>query len=342
MGFAAGLSQRTGVLLLHAFGGFGSCNRQTSGGKMARHLLSISDLTQEDFLDLINRSVLFGRSSNSQAREWHGRNIGIHFRKTSTRTRTSFIVATTRLGGFPVVYGPNDLQTNTGETMGDTVRVLSGYLDALVLRTAGEPEELRAMAQLDCMPIVNAMTVDEHPTQALSDLAMITRHFGQLRGLRLLYLGEGNSTAASLALAVSRIAGMELMLVTPVGYGLMPSIVAKVRAFSGRFGGIVTEEHAMSEISQAFDVVYTTRWQTTGTTKKDPLWRDHFTPFRVDESLMARVGKGEGTVFMHDLPAMRGEDCDGAVLEGPQSIAFQQAQQKLYTAMSVLEWCVSA
>jgi ornithine carbamoyltransferase len=213
-----------------------------------------------------------------------------------------------------VLYGPHDLQTNTGETIGDTVRVLSGYLDALVVRTAAEPEELCTMAELDCMPIVNAMTADEPPTQAISDLAMITRHFGHLRGLRLLYVGEGNNTAASLALAVSRIAGMELTLVTPAGYGLMPSIVAKVRALSGRFGGMVTEEHATSRISPAFDVVYTTRWQTTGTIKSDPRWRKHFAPFRADELLMARR---EGTVFMHDLPAIRGEDCDGAVLEGP-------------------------
>ncbi len=197
------------------------------------------------------------------------------------------------------------------------------------------------MAALSRMPIVNAMTADEHPTQAISDLAMMTRHFGALDGLRVLYVGEGNNTAASLALAISRVSGMSLELLTPAGYGLAPPIVERVCALSREHGGAVVEHHDTVAAVGDFDVVYTTRWQTTGTEKADALWRERFAPFRVSAALMDRVGH-RTTVFMHDLPAVRGEDCDSEVLDGARSIAFEQARQKLFTAMAVLDWCIRA
>jgi ornithine carbamoyltransferase len=308
---------------------------------MARHVLRISDLDQDVFLNLIERSVAFSADPAGHSGILAGRSVGVYFRKTSTRTRASFIVGTSRLGGCPVALGPHDLQTNTGETISDTVRVLSGYLDALVVRTAGDPAELDIMASTNCIPIVNAMTADEHPTQAISDLAMLKRQFGTLGTLRVLYIGEGNNTAASLALAASRVAGMELVLATPPGYTLAPAIVERTRYLSGRFGGTVSEARFFPEACGSFDCIYTTRWQTTGTTKNDDLWRERFAPYRVSEQVMTTYGKPQGAVFMHDMPAVRGEDCDSAVLDGPQSIALQQAKQKLYTAMAVLEWCVS-
>jgi ornithine carbamoyltransferase len=303
-----------------------------------KHLLSIAHIDQGDFLDLIERSVAFAARRARTADRLAQRNIGIWFRKTSTRTRTSFIVATTRLGGFPVVFGPADLQTNTGESTEDTVRVLSEYLDALVVRTAADPRELQAMAALDRLSIVNAMTSDEHPTQAVSDLAMMTRRFGALNGLRVLYVGEGNNTAASLALAVSRIPGMTLALLTPDGYGLTAPLLARALELSREFGGEVSELHEIPPSAGPFDVVYTSRWQTTGTEKNDRVWRERFIPFRVSAALMDQLGD-KNAVFMHDLPAVRGEECDSSVLDGPQSIAFEQATQKLYTAMAVLDWC---
>jgi len=303
------------------------------------HLLRISDLDQEAFLNLVGKSVEMSTGNNDH-HSLTGRSVGIYFLKTSTRTRTSFIVATTRLGGFPVQFGPGDLQTNTGESMSDTVRVLSGYLDALVIRTAGDPALLDKLASENCLPIINAMTADEHPTQAISDLAMLTRQFGDLRGLRLLYVGEGNNTAASLALAVTRIRGMELLLVTPPGYALPASIQEKAQAQEDRFGGKFSQMHRLPEPSASFDCIYTTRWQTTGTSKSDSAWRECFAPYRVSEHVFETYARGANAVFMHDLPAVRGEDCDSAVLDGVRSIAFEQAKQKLYNAMAVLEWCI--
>jgi ornithine carbamoyltransferase len=185
------------------------------------------------------------------------------------------------------------------------------------------------------MSIINAMTDKEHPTQVFADLATIKEHFGHLDGLHILYLGEGNSTAAALALAVSKSPGMRLTLLTPEGYGLPQEIFAQAQISS-----LIEEYHNLDYLPKNVDVVYTTRWQTTGSTKNDPQWREKFEPFRVTQKLMNRVSKSAETIFMHDLPAVRGEDVTDEVLDGSQSIAFHQAKNKLFSAMAVLEWCI--
>lgn len=308
------------------------------------HLLSLWDIDQEVFGELIERSGRFAAGRQPDGQRLSGRSIGIEFRKTSTRTRTSFAVAAVRLGAHPMLYGPADLQTNTGESVEDTTRVLGGYLDALVIRTAANHEELVRMAGMNCLPIINAMSAEEHPTQGLSDLAMIKRHFHSFDGLRMVYMGEGNNTAVALALAVSRIAGMRLDLHLPAGFGFSSRVQRRIEELSGRYGGRVQVAERPFEYQPGeppVDIVYATRWQTTGTSKSDQAWREKFAPYRVTSTLMEQLGRRSQVVFMHDLPAVRGEDCDTAVLEGPGSIAFEQARQKLFTAMAVIDWCVA-
>jgi ornithine carbamoyltransferase len=309
-----------------------------------KHLLSLADLAQTDFEELLERSCRFVQAPPTQ-RRLVGRSVGIEFRKTSTRTRTSFAVAAVRLGAHPMVYGPADLQTNTGESIEDTTRVLGGYLDALVIRTAAGQSEMARMAKIDRLPIINAMSAEEHPTQALSDFAMIKREFGTLKELTVVYCGEGNNTAAALALGASRIPGMSLQLHLPPGFGLSAQVMRSVDELSSRYGGKVRVLDRPFEARSAVapvNVVYTTRWQTTGTSKSDELWREKFAPFRVTVAMMEQLTKRSTPVFMHDLPAARGEECDSAVLDGPGSIAFEQARQKLFTAMAVIDWCVES
>jgi len=305
-----------------------------SGG--VRHLLSIEDLSDGELHHLVERGAKFAGGDRPPA-TLAGRVVGIYFRKTSTRTRTAFSSGALRLGAQIVSYGPNDLQENTGESIEDTTRVLSGMLDALVARTAGSPEEMRVMAGQERMAVVNAMSADEHPTQAISDLTTMTCHFGRLERLRVLYVGEGNNTASALALALARYPGAELHLRTPSGYGLLPEKLGVASARAARSGARIEERHTMDDLPAGVDVVYTTRWQTTGTSKPDPDWRTVFEPYRVDERLMARL---PGAVFMHDLPAHRGEEVTAPVLEGASSVAFRQAENKLHSAMAVLEWCL--
>jgi ornithine carbamoyltransferase len=296
-------------------------------------LLTIDDLDDNDLRHLVARGAEF--SSGATAREaLRDRVVGIYFRRTSTRTRTAFSAGALRLGGQIVSYGPHDLQENTGETAQDTAAVLSGMLDVLVARTAGSRAELESYAAQRRMAVVNAMSEDEHPTQALTDLTTLHRRFGRVDGLRVLYVGEGNNTASALALALSRFDGTELHLRTPPGYGLDPRFLHTAEVSAKRGGARVVERHDMRDLP-AVDVVYTTRWQTTGTAKPDPHWRAVFAPFQVDDRVL-----GDTPVFMHDLPAHRGEEVTAEVIDGDRGIAFAQAENKFHSARAVLEWCV--
>jgi len=301
-----------------------------------RHLLSIEDLTDEDLRTIVARGARFRAGAARGERPLADDVVGVYFRKTSTRTRTAFSSGALRLGAQIVSYGPDDLQLNTGETYSDTGRVMSRMLDVLVARTAGDPGELRMLAAQDRMSVVNAMSADEHPTQALTDLTTLLGHFGRIDGMRVLYVGEGNNTAAALALALPRYAGTHLELRTPPGYGLTDDILAAASARAAGGTATISERHDMAELPGGFDVIYTTRWQTTGTNKPDPNWREIFAPFQVGVGLWAG---SPNAVFLHDLPAHRGEEVTAEVLDGPASIAFAQAENKMHSAMAVLEWC---
>lgn len=308
----------------------------------ARHVLSITDFGAENIARLVDRSLEFAAGDAVTDRPLAGKMVGLYFRGTSTRTRTAFTVAAQRLGAGTIAYGPHDLQLATGETITDTARVLSGFLDALVIRTNDKVSEMQEFASQDQMAIINAMSDTEHPTQAIADLTTMKEHFGRLDGLHVLYLGEGNNSASSLALAVSQTPGMKLTLLTPEGYGLDAASLSLAVNYGSEFGSRIEQHHDLSRLPRDVDVVYTTRWQTMGVPKSEPDWEKKFAPYTVTEELMAQVSKPAGTVFLHDLPAVRGADVVNEVLDGPQSLAFRQAQHKLTSAMSVLEWCITA
>lgn len=315
--------------------------RERETGNMSRrHLLSLASLAPSDISSIVDKTVQIASGQLEERGSLQDKTIGIYFRATSTRTRTSFTVGAMKLAASVITYGPYDLQTNTGESVQDTGRVLSGFLDALVVRSAGSGDELEALAEQNTMSVINAMSDSEHPTQALADLGTLKAHFGRLEGLHMLYLGEGNSTAAALALAISKLPAMRLTLMTPEGYGLAPERLREVQAFAKGSTSIIEEYHDLASLPRNVDVVYTARWQTTGSSKADPNWRAHFEPFRITGELMKDVSRPAGTIFMHDLPAVRGEDVTDEVLDGPQSIAFHQAKNKLFGAMAVLLWCL--
>lgn len=311
-------------------------------GKMARHLISIDDLSDAELRGIVDRGVHFAHTAESEladpSRALAGKVVGVYFRKTSTRTRTAFSSGALRLGAGLIAYGPDDLQLNTGESTEDTGRVMSLMLDVLVARTSGDPLEMRAWAEQRRMAVVNAMSADEHPTQALADLTTLARCFGAPDGLSVLYMGEGNNSAAALALGLTRYRGTRLELRTPPGYGLDKAVLERASAQAAAHRSSIAEFHDLENLSAEFDVVYTTRWQTTGTSKPDPDWRQIFAPFQVTADVMDRAG---AKVFLHDLPAHRGEEVTAEVLDGPSSLAFEQAGNKLHSAMAVLEWCAA-
>jgi ornithine carbamoyltransferase len=300
-----------------------------------RHLITLDALDQAALRQLVDRAAAFAAGTRPEP-SLCGRIVGLYFKATSTRTRTAFSAAALRLGAQIISYGPGDLQLNTGETVEDTARVLSGMIDILVARTAGPDVEIRDFAAQPWMAVVNAMSEGEHPTQAVTDLATIQNAFGGVDSIRMLYVGEGNSTAAALALGLARYRNAHLELRTPPGYGVPAATLQAARTAATATNTTIVERHDMDDVDIDADVVYTTRWQTTGTTKPDPNWREMFAPFRLSAELL---DANPIAVVMHDLPAHRGEEIDAEALDGPRSIAFTQAQGKLTGAMAVLEWC---
>ena len=194
------------------------------------------------------------------------------------------------------------------------------------------------MTRQNEMAIINAMSACEHPTQSIADLVTMKETFGRLNDIHVLYLGEGNNTAVALALAMAQIKGMRLTVATPEGYGLPESVMSRAAELAGPTGSVITQIHDLDELPRDVDVVYTARWQTMGVPKAEVGWEAKFAPYKVSAALMQHVSKSAKTVFMHDLPAVRGGDVDDEVLDGPQSRAFRQAYHKMTSAMSVLEW----
>lgn len=306
-----------------------------------RHVLSLADVGPDGLAEMIDDALAIAAGRTAADLPLAGKIAGIYFRGTSTRTRTAFTVGAMKLGAHVVTYGPNDLQLVTGESIQDTARVLANYLDFLVIRTNESVEEMRTLAAQSEMSVINAMSEYEHPTQAVADLVTIREALGRLHDTHVLYIGEGNNSAAALALAVAMTEGMRLTLVTPEGYGLPRETHEAAGAFARRSGATVEEHHDVETLPRGVDVVYTTRWQTMGAPKADPDWQMKFEPFRVTRELMSRVSKPSGTIFLHDLPAIRGSEVVDEVLDGPQSLAFRQALHKLTGAMAVLKWCAA-
>jgi ornithine carbamoyltransferase len=268
--------------------------------------------------------------------------VGILFLGPSTRTRTAFTTGALHLGASTIAYGREDLQLSTGEPFRDTGRVLAGFLDHLVVRTNRDHQDIVALAEQNQMSVINAMSDREHPTQAIGDLALIEEKLGRLHGVHLLYLGEGNNTAVALAFAAAQVRGMRLDIFTPAGFGIAPELLAAAQRLAGDNGSIVEQCHDTHELPTDVDVIYTTRWQTMGVPKAMVDWREAFRPFAVTRGLLRRVSKRDGTIFLHDLPAVRGEEVEAEVIDGDQSVVFRQAQYKLFGAMAVLEWAAMA
>ncbi|GAA2219300.1 ornithine carbamoyltransferase [Streptomyces indiaensis] len=302
-------------------------------------VFSLSELDGKHLDALVRRSCDFFAARGDHDRPLRDTIAGILFTKTSTRTRTAFTTAALRLGAQVISYGPHDLQLETGESLEDTGRVFGRMLDLLVARTAGPVEQLRTLSRYGGIPVVNAMGQEEHPTQGVCDLATINLHFGAVEGVKVLYVGEGNNSAVALAHGLAHYPGTELTLLTPPGYGVPEHELAAARSRAGANGSVLRQTHSLDEAPDAVDVVYTTRWQTTGTSKPDADWRELFRPYYIDEAFM---GRRPGAVLMHDLPAHRGDEISAGVLEGERTLAWTQAEMKLTSAMAVLESLATA
>lgn len=262
-----------------------------------------------------------------------GKRLALVFTAPSTRTRASFWSAACALGFDVTHFGPLDLQLSTGETWRDTGMVLAQYVDSIAVRTNGPQWQLEELAEV--LPAtINALTYEEHPTQAVADACALREHFGRLEGLAIAYLGPVNNTARALAILCSKTSGMTLDLYSPEGSGLDADELSNLNDHLAL--GAVRQWDCLPDSPSQVDVVYTTRWQSMGENPKAPDWKRLFAPFAVDESTLRKFGGATPAMFMHDLPAVRGLEVTSQVLDGPKSLTSIQARHKRSAAAASL------
>jgi ornithine carbamoyltransferase len=302
----------------------------------ARHYLTVDSLSREELehvLDLADKLKAERRLRD----DLRGRSIGMIFEKPSTRTRVSFQVAITELGADAVVLSASELQLGRGETIEDTARVLSRYLHALVVRTFAQ-SRLEALAKAGNIPVINALSDLAHPCQALADLQTIRERKGRLAGLKLAYLGDGNNVAHSL-LEGGAMTGMRVAIGCPPGYSPQPQIVEKAKAVVASTGGEVLVTADPLEAARDADVVYTDVWASMGHDAERDARMLLFRPYQVGYHVIDAARPD--AIVMHCLPAHRDEEVAADILDGPRSVVWDQAENRLHTQKALLAFLLA-
>jgi ornithine carbamoyltransferase len=299
---------------------------------MTRHLLTLDSLGREGILaNLALAADLKSRKGMAQD-ALPGRRVGMIFEKPSLRTRVSFTNAAWGLGMLPMTLGTDELQFGKRESIPDTARVLSRYIDALVIRTFKQ-SLVEELAEYATIPIINALTDDHHPCQALADVMTFQEEFGDLEGLRMAFVGDGNNVCQSLIQAAGHL-GFTLAVSTPVGYEPKAEIVEAARANGKTTGGAIELGHDVKAAVRGADAVYTDVWASMGQEAEKAERARIFADYHVDPALMA-LAKPRA-IFLHCLPAHRGDEVTDEVMDGPQSRVWDEAENRWHTEEALL------
>ena len=262
-----------------------------------------------------------------------GDSVVLYFNKPSTRTRISFETAVARLGGIPLTVGPHELQLDRGETIEDTARVISSYARAFVIRTFSD-DDVRRFAAAATIPVINALTDGHHPCQSIGDLLTLRDVFGELRGRRLAFVGDGDNVAHSL-LEACALAGVDVTVATPPGYEPDAEVVRGAERIAALQGSSVFVTNDLHAAVHGVDAVYTDVWVSMGVSNEERAARTHaFRPYRVDATVMAHAAPH--AICLHCRPAPRGEEVTAEVFDGPQSRVFAQAANRLPSEQAIL------
>jgi ornithine carbamoyltransferase len=298
-----------------------------------KDLLRTADLGRDDLRLLIELGDRFKKHPYERRDALRNDTVVLYFAKPSTRTRISFETAVARLGGTPIGVGPDELQLGRGETIEDTARVISRYASAFVIRTYKD-EDVRRFAAAASIPVINALTDLHHPLQSLADLMTLREKLGGWEGRKLAYVGDGNNVAHSLMEAAA-LAGLSIAVATPDGYAPNPSIVARARELAAASGATLELTADPQAAVRGADAVYTDVWVSMGVPEVErPARLKALAPYQVNDALMRRAAPG--ALFMHCLPDHRGEEVTASVVDGPRSVVFDQAENRLHTAKAVL------
>jgi len=259
-----------------------------------------------------------------------GKILGMVFMKPSLRTRVSFEVAMKHLGGDALYLSPQEIGLGTRESVADVARVLSGYVQGIMARVF-DHAHIEELARWASVPVINGLSDAAHPCQALADILTIAEAFGDLKGLKVAYIGDGNNVAASLLLACAQF-GLDFSIATPAGYELPPTIVQKAHALNDQIE--ISQSHDVRAAAQAAHVLYTDTWISMGQESEADKRRIDFDGYQIDEPLLRLAQRH--SIVLHCLPAHRGEEITDTVADGPQSAIFQQAENRLHAQKAIL------
>ncbi len=313
---------------------------------MTKDLLTLASFPDKDFFKVLERAETLKavRAGGEERFTLKGRSLAMIFEKSSTRTRVSFEAGMSQLGGHAIFLSPADTQIGRGEEIRDTARVLSRYVDAIMVRTYSQ-ESVEEMAEYASVPVINGLTDKHHPCQVLADLLTIKERFGRLEGLRLAYVGDGNNMANSLIEGCVK-AGIDISLACPEGYDPDPGVLAWAKAGQPAAKGagrakkgkvsLVREPQAAAE---GADILYTDVWASMGQESEKTARRKRFKGFQINGKLIGKANPG--CIVLHCLPAHRGEEITDEAMEGVNSAVFDQAENRLHAQKALLELLIT-
>lgn len=307
---------------------------KAQGAFAHKDLLSIHDLSQDEVYQILSLGLKL--KAQLKAGIPHpllkGKTLGMIFQKSSTRTRVSFEVGMYQLGGYALFLSSNDLQLGRGETIADTARVLSRYLDGIMIRTFKQ-EDVEALARYSSVPVINGLTDLLHPCQVLSDLMTIYEKKQGFKGLKLAFIGDGNNMAHSLMFGCAKV-GMDIALACPQGYMPKEAIIKAAMDDAKVSGSNITITDEPDQAIKDADVVYTDVWASMGQEAQAEVRRQAMQAYQVNERLWS-LAKPDA-IFMHCLPAHRGEEVTDAIIDGPASVIFDEAENRLHAQKAIM------
>lgn len=299
-----------------------------------KHLISIHDLTVKEMEEIFSLSEKLKRQVKEgvQHHLLKGKTLGMIFTKSSTRTRVSFEVGMYQLGGYPLFLSANDIQLGRGETIYDTAQVLSRYIDGIMIRTFKQ-SDVEDLAKYGTIPVINGLTDLMHPCQILADLFTIYEHKGILEGLKLAYIGDGNNVANSLLHGCAKV-GMHIAVASPKGFECDEKIVSEAREDAKLSGSKIIFTQDPEEAIKGADVVYTDTWVSMGQEAEKEQRIKTFMPYQVNAGLFSKAK--DDAVFLHCLPAYRDYEVTEEVIDGPQSLVFEEAENRMHVQKAVM------
>ncbi len=299
---------------------------------MKRDFISLNDFSSQELLDLLSLATQVKQDPGQSADFLRGKSFALIFQKPSTRTRVSFETGIYHLGGNSIYLAPDDISLGKREPTADIARTLSRYVNGIVARVF-DHQDLLELAKFATVPVINALSDMSHPCQAMADIFTAHEIFGNVKGLKMAYIGDGNNMTNALMVAAAKL-GMNMTVATPAGYEPDAAYTAEAKAFAARSGSSLVLTNDPREAARGAHVVYTDTWVSMGQEAETKKRLEIFKGYQVDKGLMALADKK--AVFMHCLPAHRGQEVSADVIDGPQSVIFDEAENRLHIQKAII------